>query len=57
MVAAPILKEWLEIFSAGILERSRTDLRYFWNQKRVMGRLESSVKRGSEGDLDCDFLS
>ncbi len=27
-----------------------------WNQKRVAGRLESSVKRGSDGSLDCDFL-
>ncbi len=56
MVAAPIRNEWLEKFSAGVPDRSRTALRCFWNQKRVMGRLESSVKMGSDGSLDCDFL-
>ncbi len=40
----------------GPADRSRTALRCFWNQKRVTGRLESSVKRGSDGSLDCDFL-
>ncbi len=56
MVAAPILNEWLEKFPAGVPDRCRTALRCFWNQKRVAGRLESSVKRGSDGSLDCDFL-
>ncbi len=46
MVAAPIRNEWLEKFSAGVPDRSRTALRCFWNQKRVTGRLESSVKKG-----------
>ncbi len=49
MVAAPILNEWLEKFPAGVPDRCRTALRCFWNQKRVAGRLESSVKRGSDG--------
>ncbi len=49
MVAAPIRNEWLEKFPAGVPDRCRTALRCFWNQKRVAGRLESSVKRGRMG--------
>ncbi len=49
MVAAPIRNEWLEKFPAGVPDRCRTALRCFWNQKRVAGRLESSVKGGRMG--------
>ncbi len=42
--------------SAGVPDRCRTALRCFGTRKRVAGRLESSVKRGSDGSLDCNFL-
>lgn len=40
----------------GVPDWSKTDLRCFWNQKRVAGRLEST-KRELDGDLTCGLLS
>jgi len=56
-VAAPMRKEWLEKFSAGMPDSWKTDFRCFWNQKCVTGLLESSMNRGSRWDLAWEFLS